>query len=139
MTRKEFLAQVGVGASALLIPACFGSLTSCSPSSGNFPAAPTNVDFTVEVSTGPLAVKGGYLLNNGVIVAHTTTGTYLAVSSACTHQGSTIQYIGSGNYFYCPNHGANFNSAGQVTRGPAGQSLSQYKTTLTGTSLRVYS
>jgi cytochrome b6-f complex iron-sulfur subunit len=138
MTRKEFLAQVGVGASVLLIPACFGSLSSCSPAN-NFPAAPTNVDFTVDVSSGALAAKGGYMINNGVIVAHTTAGTYIAVSAACTHQGSTIEYLGGGNYFYCPRHGATYNTAGQVTGGPAGQALAQYKTTLTGTSLRVFS
>ena len=139
MNRKEFLSQVGAGAAALLVPACFGSLSSCSPAAGNFPAAPTNVDFTLDVSTGPLAVKGGYTVTNGLIVARTTADTFLAVSAACTHQGTTVEYIGASNYFYCPNHGANYNSAGMVTRGPANQNLVQYKTTLTGTSLRVYS
>jgi cytochrome b6-f complex iron-sulfur subunit len=138
MTRNEFLSQVGVGAAALLMPACFGTLTSCSPAS-SVPAAPTNVDFTLDVSTGALAVKGGYLLSNGIIVAHTLSGTYIAVSAACTHEGQTIQYIGSSNDFYCPRHGAMFNSVGQVTRGPAGAPLSQYKTSLTGTSLRIFS
>jgi cytochrome b6-f complex iron-sulfur subunit len=138
MTRKDFLSQAGAGAAGLLLPMCLGSLSGCSPSF-NVPAAPTNVDFTLDVSTGALAAKGGYLSTNGLVVAHTTAGTYIAVSAACTHQGTTVQYIGSSNSFYCANHGATYNAAGQVTRGPASQSLAEYKTTLTGTSLRVYS
>lgn len=138
MDRKEFLAQVGVGATALLLPACLGTLSSCS-GSGSVPAAPTNVDFTLDVSTGELATNGGFLVKSGVIVARTTSGSFLAVSAACTHEGTTIQYISSGNSFRCPNHGATYNSTGQVTLGPATKALSKYNTTLTGNSLRVFS
>lgn len=138
MTRKEFLERVGMGASALFIPACIGGLTSCS-TSGMVPAAPTNVDFTIDISTGALATKGGYLVNSGVIVARTLAGDFIAVSAACTHEGQTIQYVGSANYFYCPRHGSTFNASGAATRGPASASLATYKTTLTGNSLRVFS
>ena len=138
MNRKEFLAQVGAGAAVLLIPACLGSLYGCS-NAGVVPAAPTNVDFTLDVSSGALASKGRYLLNSGIIVAHTTAGTFLAVSAACTHEGTNVQYVSGSNSFRCPNHGATFNSTGAVTGGPASRSLAQYNTTLTGTSLRVFS
>jgi len=140
MNRQEFLAQVGTGAAALFIPLCFGggALSSCS-NGGVVPAAPTNVDFTLDISTGALAVKGGYLVTQGLVVARTLAGTFLAVSAACTHAGTNVQYIGASNSFRCPNHGATFNNAGQVTGGPAGSSLATYNTTLTGNSLRVFS
>ncbi|MBS1979187.1 MAG: Rieske (2Fe-2S) protein [Bacteroidetes bacterium] len=138
MTRKEFIERVGLGASALLLPACLGGLSSCSGVNA-FPAAPTNVDFTLDVSTGALATKGGYLINAGVIVARTLANQFIAVSAACTHQGSTVEFIGSGSYFYCPRHGATYSTSGAVTGGPASQSLASYKTSLNGTSLRVFS
>jgi cytochrome b6-f complex iron-sulfur subunit len=136
MNRKEFLEQIGL--TTLIIPACLSVLSGCSKTNV-VPAAPTNVDFTIDVSTGALAQNGGYLVRNGLIIARTTSGNFLAVSAACTHEGSTIEYIASKSDFYCPRHGATFNASGKVTAGPASQALSVYNTTLTGTSLRVFS
>ncbi|NOT76883.1 MAG: Rieske (2Fe-2S) protein [Cyclobacteriaceae bacterium] len=142
MTRKEFVSQVGIGAAALLLPACLGSLSGCSSSSdanGVFPAPPANPDFTIDVSTGALSNNGGFLVQNGIIIGRTGTGTFIAVSAACTHQGTTIQYVAGSNTFHCPNHGSDYSSTGSVINGPATQSLVQYKTELTGNSLRVFS
>jgi len=138
MNRNEFLSQVGTGAATLLVPACLSTLSGCSDS-GSVPAAPANVDFTIDISSGALSSNGGYLVKDGIIIARTTSGGFLAVSAACTHQGTTIQYTGSSNSFRCPNHGATYNASGQVTLGPATRSLAHYNTTLTGTSLRVFS
>lgn len=138
MDRKEFLSQVGFGVAALLVPVCIGGVSSCSKESTT-PSTPSNVDFTLDVSTGALAANGGYLVSNGVIVARTTSGSFIAVSAACTHEGTNVYYSSSNNNFICPNHGAKFSTSGSVTQGPASKSLTQYKTTLSGTSLRVYS
>ncbi len=127
MERKEFLSQVGFGVAALLLPACISTLTGCSSND----VAP--------ISSGPLATNGGFLVSNRIIVARTTAGSFLAVSAICTHEGTTIQYQSGSNNFRCPNHGATFSSTGQVTNGPANRPLTQYKTELTGTSLRVFS
>jgi len=86
-----------------------------------------------------LATNGGFLVHNGIVVARTTTGSFIAVSASCTHQGTNVNYNASGNNFICPNHGAQFSSTGAVTRGPASSNLATYNTTLTGTTLRVYS
>jgi cytochrome b6-f complex iron-sulfur subunit len=133
MDRKEFFSQLAIGA-VVLVPAVLGGLSSCSKSD----LAPTNVDFTVDTSSGPLATNGGSLVKNGVIVARTSSGTFLAVSAACTHQGTTVNFNSGATNFVCPNHGAKFNSSGAVTQGPASRSLTKYNTTLTGTILRVY-
>lgn len=134
MDRKNFLAQVGIGAAALLVPACMGGLSSCKKTDTN----PTK-DFTVDVSSGSLATNGGFMVSNGVIIARTNSGSFLAVAAACTHEGTNINYNPSGNNFICPNHGAQFDSTGNVTQGPASNNLTRYNTTLTGNSLRVFS
>lgn len=141
MTRKEFFARVGFGAAAILIPTCIGGLaSSCSREENEGgTSAPTNVDFTLDISTGTLAVNGGHLVHQGVLVARTTSGTFIAVSAGCTHQGTTVNYSSAGNNFICPNHGAVFNSSGAVTQGPASSNLAQYNTSLNGNSLRIYS
>ena len=137
MDRKEFISQVGFGAASLITAACFGSLAGCQKTDAS--SAPTNVDFTVDTASGSLATNGGYLVKNGVLVARTNSGTFLAVSAACTHEGTTINYYASSNSFTCPNHGAQFTNKGVVTNGPAKSNLTTYNTTLSGTSLRVYS
>jgi cytochrome b6-f complex iron-sulfur subunit len=137
MDRKSFLAQVGFGAAALLVPSCMAGLAGCSKSDNITP--PSNVDFTLDVSSGSLSSNGGFIVKDGVIVARTNTGTFIAVSAACTHQGTTVNYGSSTNSFICPNHGARFDASGLVIQGPAVTSLRAYKTVLTGNSLRVTS
>ena len=139
MTRKEFFQRAGYGAALLLVPACIGGLASSCSKEGSTTAAPTNVDFNLDVSTGVLANNGGFLTTNGIVVARTNSGTFIAVSASCTHQGTNVNYNAAGNKFICPNHGAQFSSTGVVTQSPAASNLASYHTTLTGTTLRVYS
>jgi cytochrome b6-f complex iron-sulfur subunit len=138
MDRKEFLSKVGIGVASLLVPACIGGLSGCSKSDSSTPA-PSNVDFTIDTSTGALSVNGGYLIQSGVIVARTKTGAFIAVSAACTHEGTNVSYSSTNASFNCPSHGARFNEFGAVTQGPASRSLTKYNTALMGKSLRVYS
>ncbi len=135
MDRKDFLSQVGVGAAAILIPACIGGLASCKKTS----STPQNVDFTLDVSSGSLTSDGGFLVSNGVVVARVNSSTFIAVSAACTHEGTTVNYVANSNKFHCPNHGAEYNSTGVVTQGPATQNLKKYNAVLTGTSLHIFS
>lgn len=142
MNRKEFFSKVGFGAAMVLVPACIlGLETSCSKDNPQPNNSPTGaVDFTIDVSTGALATAGGSVVQNGIIIAKTLTGNnFIAVAVACTHAGTSINYVSSTNSFLCPNHSAEFSSTGAVTRGPASSNLKQFNTTLTGTSLRVYS
>ena len=139
MTRKDFFARVGFGAAAVLIPACIGGMVTSCEKEESATGAPTNVDFTLDITSGTLASNGGHLVHLGVLVARTLTGTFIAVSAGCTHQGTTVNYVSNGNNFICPNHNAQFSSTGVVTRGPASSNLTQYNTALTGNSLRVFS
>jgi len=129
MDRKEFLSALGMGTMAAVCAYC---LDGCKQPD-NPVSAPTNVDFTLDPA------NPAYVYNGGVIVARTVAGICVAVSQACTHQGTTVVCDASGNQFYCPSHGSTFATTGAVTRGPAGSPLVAYKTTLTGNSHRVSS
>jgi len=138
MDRKEFLSVFGMSVVAVTCSYC---LAGCTNGDGVV-NAPTNVDFTLDLTSPAYATLkniGQYVYNGGVIVAHIANGTYVAVSQACTHQGTTVVYVLSDNQFYCPSHGSRFSTTGAVVRGPAGSAIVAYKTTLTGDSLRVFS
>ena len=103
------------------------------------------VDFTINISIAPytsLSTKGGFYVDStrGIIIARTLNDQFLAVSSICTHQGSTIAYEANANRFFCATHNSAFNSSGAATEGPAKDNgpLKQYKTDINGTNLRVY-
>jgi cytochrome b6-f complex iron-sulfur subunit len=138
MDRKEFLAIVGLGATAVLYSTCLGGCGKSDTIAG----PPANIDFTINLADAAYAAlqkDGGYIYNSGIIVARVSVGHFVAVSQVCTHAGSTVVYQGSGSRFYCPSHGSAFATNGAVTSGPAGSPLKQYNVSLTGNSLRVYS
>lgn len=137
MDRKEFLTALGLGTASVAIFNCVG----CKKSSESAPA-PTNVDFTLDLSSSAnaaLTANGGYIYNSGVIVARTSTGSFIAVSQTCTHETYRVNYQPTQHLFFCANHGATFSENGAVTSGPAKTALQQYHTQLSGTSLRIYS
>ena len=136
MTREEFLKQVGGGAAGLFFVACAASCKKKTTTSSS-PQGPSNVNFTVDVSTGPLSANGGYLVQGGVIVGRTSSGSFVAIAAACTHQGTNLTYSSSANKFICPNHGAQFDTGGNVVQGPATVAEKKYNTSLSGTNLTV--
>ncbi len=136
MTRKEFITQAGTAAALLLVPACISGLSSCKKQKAD---KPKSVDFSLDISSGPLATNGGAIINDGVIVARSLSGEFIAIDSVCTHEGTNINYVSTSHSFKCPNHGATYDANGNVTTGPASKSLTSYHCTLNGSSLRVYS
>ena len=157
MERKDFIEQVGLSSAAILIFGCMQScsktsdMTSGNTNSGNnsgnagtgSAGTNTQVDFTINIAIAPytsLNTPGGFYVDTatGIIIARTLNSDFLAVSASCTHQGSTIEFQANANRFYCAAHGSAFDTTGAATVGPAKTALKQYKTTLTGTNLRVY-
>jgi cytochrome b6-f complex iron-sulfur subunit len=133
MNRKEFLSLVGIGTTGVFVTSC---LSACKKENN------TNIDFTLDLSSSAnaaLTANGGYLISQGVIVAKTSAGEFIAVSAACTHQGVNVEFQSSNNRFHCPGHGANFTITGTVQNGPANSPLTKYNTSLNGNLLRVYS
>lgn len=129
ISRKDFLMSIGLGGASLM-----AVLASCKNEGS---VAPSGV--SVDIST-TIKNVGDYTYSSGVIIARVSAGStpasFVALSKACTHQGTTVIYQGNG-VFYCPNHGAQFSSTGSVTKGPASTDLAKYTITITGSTLTI--
>ena len=136
MDRSEFLKHLGTGT----LLACAGcSLVSCG---SNDDPTLTVVDFTLDLSlpaNSALQNVGGSLSKDGVIIAKLSSTEFTAVSRACTHAGTNVNYRSIQQDFLCPNHGSVFDKSGAVKNGPANSALKKYNTELSGTNLRVFS
>lgn len=135
MERREFLLKLGGGAAIALAAGCVGA---CSSST-----APTNVDFTLDLSLADyttLNTKGNYIIKNDIVVAHGTDGNFYAAAVLCSHENEKkVMYDKSKNQYFCTAHGATFNLAGTGTNTNGKGGLTIYKTSLSGTVLRVFS
>ncbi len=143
MDRKDFISTMGFTVAAV----CTGCLAACSKSGGTSPGStgggtnpPASVNFSLDLNNQLLNV-GDVQVNSGVIVARlatgNTAGAFTAVQVACTHEGTSINYVAAQNQFVCPLHGSTFSSSGSVVVGPATRSLKKYSITITGTTLTV--
>ena len=145
MKRNEFFSAFGISAGMLfvlpMLASCGKNLLDTSgitvPNTGGGSAIDFTLDLTQTVYSS-LNNNGGYLVVNSIIIVKTVSGSFVALSAICTHQGGSLGYDASNNRFHCPNHGANFATDGSVLNGPAQKALKKYNVQLTGSSLRVY-
>ncbi|WP_198555302.1 ubiquinol-cytochrome c reductase iron-sulfur subunit [Siphonobacter sp. SORGH_AS_0500] len=143
MDRKQFMTLVGTSIGAIVLQHCLSGCKNekdeaVNPGSGS---GGGSTGLSLDLSNtaySALNANGGYVYVSGIIVARTSAGAYIAVSQACTHQGVSVQYRSANNDFYCSAHGSRFSTTGTVLAGPASSALKQYKTELTGTTLRVF-
>lgn len=113
ISRRAFFADVAtVAALTTLFAACVDS-----------PVGPPTGKVEVKVGDFPgLATMNKLVLVDGQRAAKRTgASTFAAFSRLCTHEGTPVDLSGSG--FVCNNHGSRFDGSGQVTVGPATQSL----------------
>ncbi len=139
-TRRAFCAHSCLSAAALAIAAlangaCGGSSTSPGGSgSTGSPLASANA--TVSGRTISVPIDGSPLTTVGsaaavrtslgtFLVARTGQDTFTALTSTCTHEGVPITDW-TGSQYGCTAHGALFNTAGTVARGPATRALTSY-------------
>jgi cytochrome b6-f complex iron-sulfur subunit len=134
MDRKDFMKYVGMSVGGILL---MNFMQACTEAEIPDPTAPSNsnkVDFTLDLNTtgnSSLNDGGGAVVNasNKVIVARSLDkATFFAVQSNCTHQGTTVQWQGKNNQFFCPNHSSRFQTNGAVVVGPATSALKKYNT-----------
>ncbi len=126
--RQEFFRLVGVSIGAIVLQQC---LSGCNTGANDPQPANTPTDFTVNVNNTNFAAlrnAGGFVRTNGIIIARTQQGGFIAVSQACTHEGTPVNFVSANDTFLCPNHGSVFSSEGEVKTGPATKPLTRYKT-----------
>jgi cytochrome b6-f complex iron-sulfur subunit len=148
MKRGQFLKELGLSSSALLAFYCMGTtMTACSTGSDDpAPTTPTTstgltgnadsskgaVSFTLDLTNSnysTLKTAGNFVIVDSLIVAN-AKGTIVALSKACTHQGTTVSYRSAQNDFFCSNHGSEFSTTGAVEIGPATKALTVYQAQL---------
>jgi Rieske Fe-S protein len=121
VSRRDFVSMATLSAVAL-------TLTACGSGGGDDitgPIPPGVGEVTVRVADFPAlnAVGGVAKVRNSPPVAMTRTSSgFVAFSMSCTHQGTTVGINDDGTIF-CPNHGAEFTSAGIWTGGQRTSSL----------------
>lgn len=147
MERKDFIEKVGISAASILI---FGCMQACSKSETATPTQPGGnnnnnkpIDFTINITVAPytsLSTSGGFYVDktNNIIIARTLNNQFIAVSSVCTHQQVTLDFVPNDNNFFCSGHGSTFSTTGAVTKGPAATPLKQYQTAISGNNLRIF-
>jgi Rieske Fe-S protein len=123
VSRRDFVSMATLSAVALTLTACGGGAGGDDDITG--PVPPGVGEVTVRVGDFPTltAVGGIAKVRNSPPVAMTRTANGLvAFSMSCTHQGTTVVINDDGTIF-CPNHGAEFTSAGVWTGGQRTSSL----------------
>lgn len=139
MVRRNFLSYITVGAAALIaggtLPGCT-YLHSDTPSALPLPAGGLKLDLTSPGYTGLKNIGGVVTVNNNIIVAHLSSGDYVALSNICTHQQCTVGFDGM-SLFVCPCHGSVYDQKGTVVTGPAPFPLKKYTTSLSGDILTI--
>jgi nitrite reductase/ring-hydroxylating ferredoxin subunit len=141
MERRQFLESLGIGAAFVLTATC---LQSCKKDdTGGTTPTTTGIDFTLNIddaANSSLKVNGGFVISNGVVVAKDKNGNFVAATQTCSHEGfKQVTFDNAKNEFMCSRHGARFDTLGKGLNSEASKGLTVYKTTLTGSSLRVFS
>ena len=142
--RREFCQALTLLSIAGVFEACTGGPTSPDANVPQLPAvnatlSGSTVALTVD-STSPLAAVGSAALvqtsGGSLLVAHTGTDTFTALTSVCTHQVCTITSYQGGTYM-CPCHGSEFSTSGSVVRGPAFAPLRSFATHFAAPTLTI--
>ena len=142
MNRMEFLKSLGLKGASLFAVYCAASgLSSCVNESMD-PTNPTGVtgnelilDLTSAAYT-KLNTVGNYVIVSGIVIARVSTSTFAAVTQVCSHEGQRKVVYNAGE-FYCPSHGARFDTAGKGLNSTGSRGLKTYACLLEGTTLKV--
>ena len=131
VSRRDFVSMATLSAVAVTLTACGAGAEGGTTG----PVPPGVGEVTVKVSdfAGLGTVGGVAKVRNSppVALARTASG-YVAFSMSCTHQGTTV-LIQSDNTIMCPNHGAEYTSAGVWTGGQRTSSLVRLPVTVDAT------
>lgn len=144
MNRMEFLKSLGLKGASLFAVYCAASgLSSCVNESMDPTLLPDTsgnpneltLDLT-DPSYSILNTAGNYVIVSGIVIARISATAFAAVTQVCSHEGRRKVVYRSGE-FYCPEHGARFDTAGKGLNSDGRKGLKTYQTQLSGTTLKV--
>ncbi len=144
MNRMEFLKSLGLKGASLFAVYCAASgLSSCVNESMD-PTLPPGTggnanELTLDLNDpnySKLNTVGNFVIVNGIVIARISTTGFAAVTQVCSHEGKRKVTFRSGE-FYCPEHGARFDTAGKGLNSEGKKGLKSYQTQLSGTTLTV--
>lgn len=142
MNRMEFLKSLGLKGASLLAVYCAASgLSSCINESmdptttGGTTGNQLSLDLTSSTYS-KLNTVGNYVIVSGIVIARISTTAFAAVTQVCSHEGQRKVVYNAGE-FYCPAHGARFDTAGKGLNSTGSRGLKTYVTSLQGTTLLV--
>jgi cytochrome b6-f complex iron-sulfur subunit len=142
MNRMEFLKSLGLKGASLFAVYCAASgLSSCVNESMD-PTNPTGGsgnELILDLNSAAyskLNTVGNYVVVSGVVIARVSASAFAAVTQVCSHEGQRKVVFNAGE-FYCPVHGARFDTAGKGLNANGSRGLKTYATTLQGTTLTV--
>lgn len=124
MERRKFI-KTGCGACiALSSGILIGSFASCTPKLSIAKVTPKDLKFSIpesdmlETDIKMITVRN---FDYDVFLKKNNDGSYLAIAMICTHVGHSL--VKTGDKFYCPLHGSEFDLTGNVLKGPAERHL----------------
>jgi cytochrome b6-f complex iron-sulfur subunit len=134
MNRRKFLKTLAVSGGVAVGGAL---LAGCGPQSGALTLDLTKSENqTLATVGGTLALDATSLDGQGILLFRSTDTSVLAFSRKCTHLGCTVGGFDSG-ITTCPCHGSQYDTGGNVVRGPSQSSLRKYTATLSGTTVTI--
>jgi cytochrome b6-f complex iron-sulfur subunit len=142
INRMEFLKSLGLKGASLFAVYCAASgLSSCVNESMDptTPAGGTGNELILDLNSAAyskLNTVGNYVVVSGVVIARVSASAFAAVTQVCSHEGQRKVVFNAGE-FYCPVHGARFDTAGKGLNANGSRGLKTYATTLQGTTLTV--
>ena len=135
INRHEFLRKLGFAGSALAAVYFGGHLQSCT--NERVSPAPTNLTLDLTASeNAALKANGGYVVKEGVVIARSNTGSYIAATLTCSHEGKN-QIMYQSDHFYCPAHGAKYDNTGKGLNSEGKKGIRVYTTSLTDNILTI--
>ena len=150
-SRRQFIEKAGLATvmstfGISFFTSCVSSEDPDDPTPTNPPTTTTPNGITISGNTvqvnltiqNKLAASGGWLLiTSAKTLVANLNGTYVALTSVCTHSGCFDSWSFTNNQFTCTCHNSIFDIAGKVLQGPAGQPLDVYSTSVSGSTLTI--
>jgi len=142
MNRMEFLKSLGLKGASLFAVYCAASgLSSCVNESMDptTTTGGTGNELTLDLTSATyskLNTTGNYVIVSGIVIARVSATAFAAVTQVCSHEGKR-QVVFNAGEFYCPAHGARFDTAGKGLNSTGSRGLKTYATALQGNILTV--